>query len=69
MANGKSLVVSGKIKNSTHKGMKFLGIGNGAWGRSYQCPMPNAQCPKRRGDYPSTDTWGWSFPSLSINHN
>ncbi|WP_267871557.1 hypothetical protein [Nostoc sp. CHAB 5715] len=29
-------------------------------------PMPNAQCPKRRGGYPSTDTWGWSFPPLSI---
>ncbi|MCC5622590.1 hypothetical protein LC574_15205 [Nostoc sp. CHAB 5715] len=28
----------------------------------------NALCPKRRGDYPSTDTWGWSFPSLSMNN-
>ncbi|MGJ5632519.1 hypothetical protein [Nostoc sp. CALU 1950] len=30
-------------------------------------PMPNAQCPKRRGDYPSIPTRGWSFPPLSMN--
>ncbi|MEH2192810.1 MAG: hypothetical protein V7K98_09225 [Nostoc sp.] len=29
--------------------------------------MLNAQCPKWRGGYPSTDTWGWSFPPLLIN--
>ncbi|WP_339379178.1 hypothetical protein [aff. Roholtiella sp. LEGE 12411] len=23
------------------------------------------KCPKRRGDYSSTDTWGWIFPSLT----
>jgi hypothetical protein len=27
-------------------------------GESYQCPI----CPKSVGGYPSTDTWGWSFP-------
>ncbi|BAY93248.1 MULTISPECIES: hypothetical protein [unclassified Tolypothrix] len=33
-----------QIKNSTHKGMEFLGMGNRALGiaKSYQCPMPNA---------------------------
>ncbi|MBD2357326.1 hypothetical protein H6G41_22345 [Tolypothrix sp. FACHB-123] len=30
------------MKNSTPKGMEFLGIGNGAWQRNYQCPMPQA---------------------------
>ncbi|MEH1906961.1 hypothetical protein [Nostoc sp.] len=25
-------------------------------------PMPNAQCPKSAGDYPSPSTRGWSFP-------
>ncbi|UYD33449.1 MULTISPECIES: hypothetical protein [unclassified Tolypothrix] len=29
-------------------------------------PMPNAQCPKRRGGCPSPPTRGWSFPPLSI---
>ncbi|QMS87816.1 hypothetical protein HUN01_09560 [Nostoc edaphicum CCNP1411] len=30
-------------------------------------PMPNAQCPKRRGGCPSAPTRGWSFPPLSID--
>jgi hypothetical protein len=30
------------MKNCTHKGIEFLGMGNRAWGRSYQCPMPEA---------------------------
>ncbi|MEH1900713.1 MAG: hypothetical protein V7L04_04675 [Nostoc sp.] len=36
------------MKNSTPKGMEFLGMGHGEWGRitNTQCPMPNAQCPK-----------------------
>jgi hypothetical protein len=48
------------MKNSIPLWMEFLGIGHGAWGIGHgeevtyaQCPMPNAQCPKRRGDYPS----------------
>ncbi|QMS88538.1 hypothetical protein HUN01_13375 [Nostoc edaphicum CCNP1411] len=48
-------------------GMEFLGMGNRAWGMGHGKEHTNAQCPKRRGDYPSTDTWGWSFPSLSMN--
>ncbi|MBE9086128.1 MULTISPECIES: hypothetical protein [unclassified Tolypothrix] len=32
-------------------------------------PMPYAQCPKRRGCYPSPPTRGWSFPPLSIKVN
>ncbi|WP_339379207.1 hypothetical protein [aff. Roholtiella sp. LEGE 12411] len=30
-------------------------------------PMPEGCRPMRRGDYPFTDTCGWSFPSLSMN--
>ncbi|MBW4453391.1 MAG: hypothetical protein KME55_12205 [Nostoc indistinguendum CM1-VF10] len=33
------------MKNSTHsRELSFWawGMGNGAWGRSYQCPMPQA---------------------------
>ncbi len=35
------------MKNSTHKGMEFLGMGNRAWGMgknitNAQCPMPQA---------------------------
>ncbi|MEH1909661.1 MAG: hypothetical protein V7L05_28730 [Nostoc sp.] len=33
-------------------------MGNGEWGRSYQCPMPYALCPKRRGGYE-----GMEFPA------
>ncbi|WP_210403117.1 hypothetical protein [Tolypothrix sp. PCC 7601] len=54
------------MKNSTHKGMEFLGIGNWAWGMGKNIPMPYALCPKRRGSYPSPPTRGWSFPPLSI---
>ncbi|MEH1767254.1 hypothetical protein [Nostoc sp.] len=31
-------------------------------GEESQCPMPNAQCPKSAGSYPSPPTKGWSFP-------
>ncbi|MBE9083880.1 MULTISPECIES: hypothetical protein [unclassified Tolypothrix] len=70
------------MKNSTHKGMEFLGMGNRAWGMAKKLPMPNdgscfkpgnpsnalpPQCPKRRGGCPSPPTRGWSFPPLSIN--
>ncbi|MEH1838029.1 MAG: hypothetical protein V7L20_04535 [Nostoc sp.] len=30
-------------------------------------PMPNAQCPKQRGEQLRSPTSEWSFPSLSIN--
>ncbi|MEH2192201.1 MAG: hypothetical protein V7K98_05995 [Nostoc sp.] len=33
------------MKNSTHKGMEFLGMGNRALGMGKKLPMPNAQCP------------------------
>ncbi|MBD2194985.1 MULTISPECIES: hypothetical protein [Calothrix] len=36
------------MKNSTHKGMEFLGIGNWAWGMGNNIPFP-ATSPKRRG--------------------
>ncbi|MBN3886943.1 MULTISPECIES: hypothetical protein [unclassified Nostoc] len=49
------------MKNST----PLAGWSFWAWGIGNFFPMPND--PKRRGDYPSTDTWGWSFPSLSMN--
>ncbi|MEJ6483908.1 hypothetical protein N0Y54_21750 [Nostoc punctiforme UO1] len=42
-------------------------FGHEEWGMAKKLAMPNAQCPKRRGDYPSPPTRGWSFPSLSIN--
>ncbi|MEH1788218.1 MAG: hypothetical protein V7L23_22200 [Nostoc sp.] len=35
-------------------------MGHGVWVR-----VPNAQCPKSAGGYPSTDTWVWSFPPTS----
>ncbi|BAY90478.1 hypothetical protein NIES3275_24940 [Microchaete diplosiphon NIES-3275] len=41
-------------------------MGNRAWGMAKKLPMPNAQCPKRRGGCPSPPTRGWSFPPLSI---
>ncbi|BAY89444.1 hypothetical protein FDUTEX481_07431 [Tolypothrix sp. PCC 7601] len=31
-----------EMKNSTHKGMEFLGMGNRAWGMAKKLPMPNA---------------------------
>ncbi|EKF02543.1 hypothetical protein FDUTEX481_06707 [Tolypothrix sp. PCC 7601] len=30
------------MKNSTHKGMEFLGMGNRGWGMGKNIPMPNA---------------------------
>ncbi|MBD2728044.1 hypothetical protein H6G96_17395 [Nostoc sp. FACHB-892] len=53
------------MKNSTHF---WDGVfGHGEWGMGHGEEVTNALCPKRRGDYPSTDTWGWSFPPLSMN--
>ncbi|MBD0385857.1 MAG: hypothetical protein ICV54_04795 [Nostoc sp. C3-bin3] len=46
------------MKNSIPLWVEFLGMGNGEWGMGNKLPMP--------GDYPSTDTWGSSFPSLSM---
>ncbi|WP_334762324.1 pentapeptide repeat-containing protein [Nostoc sp.] len=41
------------------------GMGHGAWGMGHgeevTC-LANAQCPKRRGDYPSPPTLGLEFP-------
>jgi hypothetical protein len=48
------------MKNSTHKGIEFLGMGK-------KLPMPYAQCPKRRDGYPSPPMKGWNFSPLSIN--
>ncbi|MCC5624294.1 hypothetical protein [Nostoc sp. CHAB 5715] len=31
-------------------------------GHGEELPMPNAQCPKSAGGYPSPPTRGWSFP-------
>jgi hypothetical protein len=47
------------MKNSIPLWLEFLGMGHGK-------EATNACRPKRRGDYPSTDTWGWSFPSFSM---
>ncbi|MBD2608481.1 hypothetical protein H6G81_29165 [Scytonema hofmannii FACHB-248] len=44
-------------------------LGHGEWGMGHGEEVTNAQCPKRRGDYPSPPTRGWSFPSLSIKMN
>ncbi|MEH2191847.1 MAG: hypothetical protein V7K98_04175 [Nostoc sp.] len=49
------------MKNSIPLWVEFLGMGN-----EQEPLMPNAQCPKWRGGYPSTDTWGWSLPPLSM---
>ncbi|BAY93205.1 hypothetical protein IQ278_12655 [Tolypothrix sp. LEGE 11397] len=40
------------MKNSTHKGMEFLGMGNRAWGMAKKLPMPNAQCPMPNAQCP-----------------
>ncbi|MGJ5630491.1 amino acid adenylation domain-containing protein [Nostoc sp. CALU 1950] len=39
-------------------------FGHGEWGMGHgeESPMPNAQCPKSVGGYPSPPTSGWSFP-------
>ncbi|MHC5932694.1 hypothetical protein [Nostoc sp.] len=37
-------------------------MGNRASGNGEELPMPYAQCPKRRGDYPSPPTLGMEFP-------
>jgi hypothetical protein len=29
-----------------------LGVGHGAWGRSYQCPIPTSQCPIPNSQFP-----------------
>ncbi|MEH1901514.1 MAG: hypothetical protein V7L04_08885 [Nostoc sp.] len=51
------------MKNSTHS---WVGVfGHGEWGMGHgeevTC-LANAQCPKRRGDYPSLPTLGLEFP-------
>ncbi|MEH2305642.1 hypothetical protein [Nostoc sp.] len=38
------------MKNSTHKGDGVFG--HEEWGMAKKLPMPNAQCPKRRGTIP-----------------
>jgi hypothetical protein len=48
------------MKNSIPLWVEFLGMGK-------KLPMPNAQCPKRQGGYPSPPMKGWSFPPLSMN--
>ncbi|MBN3940063.1 MAG: hypothetical protein V7L21_10940 [Nostoc sp.] len=55
---------------TTHKKLHPQGdgvFGHGELGMGHKLPMPNPQCPKRRGDCPSPPTRGWSFPPLSIN--
>ncbi|WP_251958408.1 lysophospholipid acyltransferase family protein [Nostoc commune] len=46
--------------------------GDGVFGHGEESPMPNAQCPKSAGGYPSPPTRGLSFPPTfdeSASHN